>query len=161
MSKLFSALKLRDLEIRNRIFIAPMCQYACEDKDGVVNQWHEVHYGSRAVGGAGMVIVEATAVSAVGRITPWCAGIWNEDQVVAWKRVTDFVKKHGARSAIQLAHAGRKASTQRGWDGKSGSVAIEEGGWESISSTSDASKAMRFLVSSKPPRFMQLSKSSN
>ena len=138
MSKLFSALKLRDLEIRNRIFIAPMCQYACEDKDGVVNQWHEVHYGSRAVGGAGMVIVEATAVSAVGRITPWCAGIWNEDQVVAWKRVTDFVKKHGARAAIQLAHAGRKASTQRGWDGKSGSVAIEEGGWESISSTSDA-----------------------
>lgn len=138
MAKLFTALKLRDLEIRNRIFIAPMCQYSCENKDGVVNQWHEVHYGSRSVGGAGMVIVEATAVSAIGRITPWCAGIWNEEQVVAWKRVTDFIAQHGAKSAIQLAHAGRKASTQRGWDGKSGSIAIEDGGWEAVSSTSEA-----------------------
>lgn len=138
MAKLFTALKLRDLEIRNRIFIAPMCQYSCEDKDGVVNQWHEVHYGSRSVGGAGMVIVEATAVSAIGRITPWCAGIWNEEQVVAWKRVTDFIAQHGAKSAIQLAHAGRKASTHRGWDGKSGSVSIEDGGWQAVSSTSEA-----------------------
>lgn len=138
MTKLFSPLKLRDLEVRNRIFIAPMCQYSCENQDGVVNSWHEVHYGSRAVGGAGMIIVEATAVSAEGRITPWCAGIYNEEQVVAWKRVNDIIVKHGARTAIQLAHAGRKASTQRGWDGKSGSVPLGDNGWSTVSSTTVA-----------------------
>ena len=76
MAKLFTPLKLRDVEVRNRIFIAPMCQYSCEDQDGVVNDWHQVHYISRSVGGAGMIIAEATAVTPEGRITPWCAGIW-------------------------------------------------------------------------------------
>ena len=138
MTKLFSPLKLRDVEVRNRIFIAPMCQYSCENRDGVVNSWHEVHYGSRSAGGAGMIIVEATAVSPEGRITPWCAGIWNEEQVVAWKKVNDIISKQGARTAIQLAHAGRKASTQRGWDGKTGSVPLGDNGWSTVSSTAVA-----------------------
>jgi 2,4-dienoyl-CoA reductase-like NADH-dependent reductase (Old Yellow Enzyme family) len=149
MTKLFKPLKLRDLEVRNRIFIAPMCQYSCENQDGVVNSWHEVHYGSRSVGGAGMVIVEATGVSPEGRITPWCAGIWNEEQVVAWKRVNDIVKNHGARSAIQLAHAGRKASTQRGWDGKSGTISVADRGWSTVSATSEPFEGY------EPPRELQ------
>lgn len=137
MAKLFTSLKIRGLEVRNRIFIAPMCMYSCENKDGVVNDWHQVHYGSRAVGGAGMVIVEATGVTAEGRITPWCTGIWNDEQVQAWKQVTDIIRKHGAKSAIQLAHAGRKASTYRAQSGN-GSVELADGGWQTISSSDQA-----------------------
>ena len=76
MAKLFETLKIRDLEVRNRIFIAPMCQYSCENQDGVVNEWHLVHLGARAAGGAGLIIAEATGVVPEGRITPWCPGIW-------------------------------------------------------------------------------------
>ena len=138
MAKLFTPIKLRDLEVRNRIFIAPMCQYSCENRDGIVSEWHQVHYISRSVGGAGMIIAEATAVTAEGRITPWCAGIWSDEHVEAWKKVTAGIAKYGAKSALQLAHAGRKASTQRGFDGKTGMVAEADGGWQSISSTSEA-----------------------
>ncbi|MEY4320327.1 MAG: hypothetical protein RLZZ471_268 [Actinomycetota bacterium] len=134
MAKLFSAIKLRDLEVRNRIFIAPMCQYSCEKRDGVVTDWHVVHYGSRAVGGAGLIIVEATGVTPDGRISPWDTGIWNDEQVDAWKKVTDVIRSHGAKSAIQLAHAGRKASTYRAISGAN-SVPIEDGGWQTVSST--------------------------
>lgn len=137
MAKLFSPIKIRDLEIRNRIFIAPMCQYSCESKDGVPNNWHVVHYGSRAAGGAGLVIVEATAVTPEGRISPWDTGIWNNTQVDAWKKITDIIRSHGAKSAIQLAHAGRKGSTYRAISGAN-SVAIEDGGWQTISSTDEA-----------------------
>lgn len=137
MSKLFAPLKIRELEIPNRIFIAAMCQYSCENQDGVVNEWHLVHLGSRAIGGAGMIITEATAVTPEGRITPWCTGIWNFEQLAAWGRVNEFIHAHGAKVAIQLAHAGRKASTYREWSGK-GSVPLEKGGWQTVSSGTDA-----------------------
>lgn len=137
MSKLFSPLKIRDLEIKNRIFIAAMCQYSCENQDGIVNEWHMVHLGSRAVGGAGLVISEATGVVPEGRITPWCPGIWNYEQAAAWARINEFIHAQGAKSAIQLAHAGRKGSSYRDWSGK-GSVPIEKGGWQTVSATDEA-----------------------
>ena len=138
MSKLFSPIKLRELEIRNRIFLAPMCQYAIEAKDGVVGDYHLVHLGARAMGGFGMVIAEATAVLPEGRISPWCPGIWNDEQASAWSRVNDYMHKFGAKTAIQLAHAGRKGSTYRDGYGKHGTVPTEEGGWQTVSSGSEA-----------------------
>ncbi len=134
MAKLFEPITLRGVEIRNRIFIAPMCMYSCEDRDGMPNQWHLVHLGSRASGGAGLVIAEATAIRPDGRITPWCTGLWNEGQAARWAEVNDFIRSQGAKSAIQLAHAGRKASTHREGSGV-GSVSLEEGGWQTVSST--------------------------
>ncbi len=137
MTLLFSPIKLRDLEVRNRLWVAPMCMYSCEQKDGMPNDWHLVHLGARAVGGAGLVMAEATAVSPEGRITPWCTGIWSDEHIAPWKKVTDFIRSQGAASAIQLAHAGRKASTYRAQSG-SGSVPIESGGWQTVSSTTEA-----------------------
>lgn len=137
MVKLFEPITLRDLTIRNRIFMAPMCQYSCENKDGVPGNWHLVHYGARATGGAGMIIVEATGVSPEGRISPWCTGIWNEEQVNAWRTINDFCHSQGATTAIQLAHAGRKASTYRPWSGAN-SISLNDGGWQTISSTDEA-----------------------
>lgn len=136
MAKLFEPIKVRNLEIRNRIFISPMCQYSCENQDGVVNQWHLVHLGSRATGGAGLIIAEATAVVPEGRITPWCTGIWNFEQVAAWAGVVEFIHSQGSAAAIQLAHAGRKASIYRDWSGK-GSVPLEKGGWQTVSAGPD------------------------
>ncbi|MCX8528970.1 MAG: NADH:flavin oxidoreductase/NADH oxidase [Rhodoluna sp.] len=135
MTKLFSPITVRSITTKNRIWVAPMCMYSCEGKDGVVNQFHLVHYGERALGGAGLIIVEATAVRADGRITPGCTGIWSQEQVEAWKPVTAFLKANGAIPAIQLAHAGRKASTHR--DG-SGSITLADGGWQTVSSTDEA-----------------------
>lgn len=137
MAKLFQSLHIRDLEIRNRIFIPAMCQYSCENQDGVVNEWHLVHLGARAAGGAGMIIAEATGVVPEGRITPWCPGIWNFEQVAAWAKVVEFIHSQGAKAAIQLAHAGRKGSTYREWSGK-GSVPLEKGGWQTVSATAEA-----------------------
>ncbi|MEY4494292.1 MAG: hypothetical protein RL570_407 [Actinomycetota bacterium] len=134
MAKLFEPIKIRELEIRNRIFIPAMCQYSCENQDGVIGEWHLVHLGARAVGGAGLIIAEASGVTPDGRISPWCPGIWNYEQVAAWARVNHFIHSQGAKSAIQLAHAGRKGSTYRDWSGK-GSVPIELGGWQTVSST--------------------------
>ncbi len=113
-----------------------MCMYSCEKQDGVVNDFHLVHLTSRAIGGAGLIIVEATAVEPEGRITPWCTGIWNDEQLEAWKKITASIRSNGAKSAIQLAHAGRKGSTYRAWSG-SGTVPISEGGWQTVSSTSE------------------------
>lgn len=137
MVKLFEPIKVRDLVIRNRVFIPAMCQYSCENQDGVVNEWHLVHLGARAAGGAGMIIAEATGVVPEGRITPWCAGIWNFEQVAAWAKVVEFIHSQGAKAAIQLAHAGRKGSTYREWSGR-GSVPLEKGGWQTVSSTAEA-----------------------
>src|SRR5437016_13916452 len=103
---LFSPLKLRELVIRNRIFVSPMCQYSSED--GMPTDWHLVHLGSRAVGGAGLVIVEATGVSPAGRITAWDSGIWSDAHAVAFRRITRFIREQGATAGVQLAHAGRK-----------------------------------------------------
>jgi 2,4-dienoyl-CoA reductase-like NADH-dependent reductase (Old Yellow Enzyme family) len=137
MPKLFEPIQLRDLKVKNRIWIAPMCQYSCENKDGVPGSWHEVHLASRAVGGAGLIIVEASGVSPEGRITPWCTGIWNDEQTKAWKKIVDLCHGHGAKMAMQLAHAGRKASNHREASGV-GTIPISEGGWETVSSTNQA-----------------------
>ena len=112
---MFTPYKLRELVLANRIVVSPMCQYMAED--GTINDWHLVHLGSRAMGGAGLVMTEMTDVSAEGRITPGCAGMYRDDHVAAWRRVTDFVHAHTpARIGLQLAHAGRKAATTRPWE---------------------------------------------
>ncbi len=146
MSVLFSPLRLRDVTFRTRVFVSPMCQYSCED--GMPNDWHLVHLGSRAVGGAGLVFTEATAVSREGRISPGDAGIWSDAHVPAWARVAAFVAEQGAVPGIQLAHAGRKASTRTPWQ-PGGLLAAEEGGWEPI-----APSALRFADGSPLPREM-------
>ncbi len=130
MSRLFSPLTLRGTTFRNRVFVSPMCQYS--SVDGMPGDWHLVHLGARAVGGAGLVLTEAAAVSPEGRISPEDAGIWNDEQAAAWGGVTAFVKAQGAVPGIQLAHAGRKASTFRPWGGRSGSVPLDEGGWTAV-----------------------------
>ena len=137
MTKLFEAITIRNLTVRNRAWVAPMCQYSAEERDGVPTEWHLVHYGSRAAGGAGLVIVEATAVSPEGRISPWDTGIWNDEQADGWAYILDFMHGHGAAVGIQLAHAGRKASIYREWSGH-GTVPISDGGWQTISSTDEA-----------------------
>jgi 2,4-dienoyl-CoA reductase-like NADH-dependent reductase (Old Yellow Enzyme family) len=129
MSRLFENLKLRDVSFRNRIFVSPMCQYS--SNDGMPTDWHLVHLGSRAVGGAAMVMVEATAVSPEGRISPADSGIWSDAHAQAFARITRFMKEQGSVPAIQLAHAGRKASTEIPWVG-SGAVPIEKGGWHTL-----------------------------
>jgi 2,4-dienoyl-CoA reductase-like NADH-dependent reductase (Old Yellow Enzyme family) len=125
-SLLFSPIKIRELTIRNRIFVSPMCQYSATD--GLANDWHLVHLGGRAVGGAGLVMAEATAVSPEGRISPSDLGLWNRDQAASFKRTTAFIKEQGATPAIQLAHAGRKAGTAAPWDGGA-PLPIKAGGW--------------------------------
>lgn len=130
MAHLFEPFTLRGVTLRNRIGVSPMCQYS--STDGFANDWHLVHLGSRAVGGAGLIIMEATAVEARGRITPEDVGIWSDAHVEPLARVTSFVKAHGAVAGVQLAHAGRKASSYRPWAGKSGAVPEAEGGWPVI-----------------------------
>ncbi|HEX8285583.1 MAG TPA: NADH:flavin oxidoreductase/NADH oxidase [Pyrinomonadaceae bacterium] len=129
MSSLFSAFSLRGVEFRNRVFVSPMCQYS--SRDGLPNDWHVVHLGSRAVGGAGLVCVEATGVSPEGRISPGDTGLWSEAHTRAFEPIASFIKSQGARAAIQLAHAGRKASTDVPWRGGK-PLSKEEGGWETL-----------------------------
>src|SRR4051794_36738049 len=112
---LFSPLTVRNVTLRNRIGISPMCQYSSEN--GFASDWHLVHLGSRAVGGASLVIAEATAVEARGRISPNDLGIWKDDHVEMLARIAAFIRSQGAVPGIQLAHAGRKASTARPWEG--------------------------------------------
>jgi len=120
MSDLFDPLKLRETKIRNRVMVSPMCQYSCEAMDGMATKWHEQHLVSRAVGGAGVVMTEATAVSPEGRISAQDLGIWSENHGTALTRIADGISTHGATPAIQLAHAGRKACTHRPFDTKQG-----------------------------------------
>ena len=115
MTKLFESLKIRDVTLRNRIVVSSMCQYS--SVDGVVNDWHLVHLGSRAAGGAGLVMTEATAVSPEGRITAGDAGLWDDKHIGPWKRVISFIKAQGAVAGVQLAHAGRKGSAAKPWEG--------------------------------------------
>ena len=126
---LFDPLTVRSITLRNRIGVSPMCQYSAAD--GVANDWHLVHLGARAVGGAGLVIAEATAVSPEGRISPGCLGLWEEKHIAPLARITTFLKEHGAVPGIQIAHAGRKASTTRPWEGD-GRLPEEQGGWPTI-----------------------------
>jgi 2,4-dienoyl-CoA reductase-like NADH-dependent reductase (Old Yellow Enzyme family) len=129
MSALFSPIRLREITVKNRIFVSPMCQYSCEE--GIPNTWHLVHLGSRAVGGAGLVMCEASGVKPQGRISPHDAGIWSEAHAQAWAPITAFIKAQGAVPAMQLAHAGRKASTHSPWRG-SGAVDADHGGWQVV-----------------------------
>ncbi len=129
MSRLFSPLTLRSVTFPHRVFVSPMCQYSSED--GMPNDWHLVHLGSRAVGGAALVCVEASGVTAEGRITPWDAGIWSEAHGRAWKRIADFIRAQGAVPGMQLAHAGRKASCDRPWNGGKPLAAVH-GGWQTL-----------------------------
>ena len=124
---LFSPFALRGITLRNRIMVSPMCQYSCED--GFAADWHLVHLGSRAVGGAGLVMAEATAVQASGRISPHDLGIWKDEHVEALARVARFVSLQGAVPGVQIAHAGRKASVAVPWEGGL-SVGEAEGGWK-------------------------------
>lgn len=137
MSKLFEKYKLRGIEFRNRIWVSPMCQYSSEN--GMPTDWHLVHLGTRATGGAGLVIMEATAVSPEGRISPSDAGIWSDEHANAYKRITAFIKSQGAIAGIQIAHAGRKASTTEPWNGD-GKVDEENGGWETVAPSASAFK---------------------
>jgi 2,4-dienoyl-CoA reductase-like NADH-dependent reductase (Old Yellow Enzyme family) len=128
-SSLFAPLKIRDITFRNRIAVSPMCEYSSDD--GFANDWHLVHLGSRAVGGAGLVIAEATAVEARGRITPGDLGIWKDEHIERLARIAAFVKQQGAAPGIQIAHAGRKGSCHVPWDG--GDPILEHaGGWQTV-----------------------------
>jgi 2,4-dienoyl-CoA reductase-like NADH-dependent reductase (Old Yellow Enzyme family) len=126
MAQLFDPLQLRDIVLNNRIALPPMCQYSAQD--GVAADWHFVHYGSRAVGGAALMIVEATAVVAEGRISPGDLGLWNDLQIEPLARVTRFAQAQGCVAAVQLAHAGRKASVGLGWQPQR-TLSVDEGGW--------------------------------
>ena len=136
MSLLFEPLTLGTTTFRNRAWVAAMCQYS--STDGAPNDWHLVHLGGLARGGAGLVITEATGVTAEGRISPWDAGIWTDEQAAAYEPITAFIKSQGAVPGIQLAHAGRKASTRRPWDTEHGTVPVAEGGWEAVAPSAQA-----------------------
>ncbi len=126
MSQLFTPLKLKDVTFRNRIGMSPMCQYSATD--GVMNDWHRVHLGSRAAGGAGFIMAEATAVRADGRITPGCIGLWNDEQAEAAASVNRFISDQGAVPGVQIGHSGRKGSAAAPWDGGA-HIKNDEGGW--------------------------------
>ncbi|MBX7097455.1 MAG: FAD-dependent monooxygenase [Myxococcaceae bacterium] len=145
---LFAPYTVRGVTLPNRIVVSPMCQYSADD--GVVNDWHLTHLGARAVGGAGLVFTEMTDVTAQGRITPGCAGLWNDAQEAAWKRVVDFVhQRSSAKVGIQLAHAGRKASCSRPWEGDAPLTAAQ-GAWETLGPT-----ATPYTAGGPAPRAMQ------
>ncbi|MBJ6107931.1 NADH:flavin oxidoreductase/NADH oxidase [Hymenobacter sp. BT523] len=135
MIKLFEPLALRSVTLKNRIVVSPMCQYSATD--GFANDWHLVHLGSRAVGGAGLIIQEATAVSPEGRISPEDLGIWKDEHVPMLQRINEFITAQGSVPGIQLAHAGRKASTYAPWRGE-GAVPASEGGWQVVGPGNEA-----------------------
>lgn len=143
MPSLFDPLTLRGVTLRNRIGMSPMCQYSATG--GQANNWHLVHCGSRAIGGVGLVMVEATAVTPQGRISSRDLGLWNDTQVEPLARIVRFAEEHGAVVGVQLAHAGRKASTHRPWEGGT-AAATAEGGWEDIVAPSAVPFADGYLV---------------
>ena len=143
---LLQEMTFRSVTARNRIALSPMCQYSA--RNGVPDDWHLVHLGSRAVGGVGIVFAEATHIEPRGRITPSCLGLWNDEQATAFARIARFVEAQGAVPGIQLGHAGRKASTMRPWEG-SKPLAPDEGGWETIGPS-----PLAFAEGYLPPREM-------
>jgi len=130
MAHLFDSLAIRDIHFANRVFVSPMCQYSSDN--GFANDWHFVHLGSRAVGGVGLVFTEATAVLPEARISPQDLGIWSDDHIEPLARVVRFIHEQGSVAGMQLAHAGRKASTYRPWESRHGAVPESEGGWENV-----------------------------
>src|SRR3954454_6246058 len=127
MPHLFDPLTIRDVEFANRVFVSPMCQYS--SVDGFATDWHLVHLGSRAVGGAALVMTEATAVLPEGRISPHDLGIWADEHIEMLTRIVRFINEQGCIAGMQLAHAGRKASTRRPWE-RQGVIPESEGGWK-------------------------------
>ena len=143
---MFTPFRLRELVLPNRVVVSPMCQYTADD--GMPNDWHFVHLGSRAVGGAGLVMTEMTDVSREGRISPGCTGMYKPEHARAWKRIVDFVHTaSGAAIGVQLAHAGRKGSTRRLWEGID--EPLPEGNWPLISAS-----ALPYLPHSQVPKAM-------
>lgn len=132
---LFDRVAFRDLTLANRIIVSPMCQYS--SRDGFASDWHLVHLGSRAIGGAGLVFTEATAVTAEGRISPHDLGIWSDDHIAALARIVRFVRGQGNAAGMQLAHAGRKGSTIRPWEGQ-GALSPADGGWQPVGPSDEA-----------------------
>ena len=151
MSLLFTPITIRGQGIPNRIFVSPMCQYSSEAMDGRPGVWHTVHCGTRAVGGAGLVMMEATAVQPQGRISPWDLGLWSDGQSDSYLPVVEAINGRGAIPAIQLAHAGRKASHDKPWAG-GGFLGVDEGGWEII-----APSPLRFDDKSGTPKELSVS----
>ncbi len=149
MSLLLSPLDIRSLRFRNRIVVSPMCQYSAVD--GYVNDWHLVHLGARAVGGAALVLTEANAVSPEGRISPADIGIWSDDHIPGLKRIVDFIHQQGAIAGTQLAHAGRKASHREPWNGGA-FIPIAEGGWKTV-----APSAIPFIPENELPEALSKS----
>lgn len=146
MPGLFDPITLRGETVRNRIGVSPMCQYSA--KDGMPEEWHVVHIGGRAVGGAGLVMVEATGISPEGRITPGCLGLWSDAQLPMHQRIARFIASQGALPAIQLGHAGRKASRALPWEG-GGALTPDQGGWPVIGAS-----AIPFDAASPTPAVM-------
>lgn len=143
MPALFQPLTLRSMELQHRGWVSPMCQYSCDPDEapGVPNDWHLVHLGGFAVGGAAMILTEAAAVNAQGRISPRDAGLYNDEQAAAWQRIISFVHRNaaaGAKIGVQLAHAGRKASTYWPFSGQHGSVPASDGGWDTVGPSTTA-----------------------
>jgi 2,4-dienoyl-CoA reductase-like NADH-dependent reductase (Old Yellow Enzyme family) len=141
---LFSPLSIRGITLRNRIAVSPMCQYSCED--GLATNWHLVHLGSRAVGGAALVMVEASGVEPRGRISPGDMGIWSDAHTEAFKPIAAFIQQQGAVAGVQLAHAGRKASVSAPWVKRGAQLAKDQGGWDTI-----APSAVPFHPTDRPP----------
>jgi 2,4-dienoyl-CoA reductase-like NADH-dependent reductase (Old Yellow Enzyme family) len=149
MTHLFDPLAIRDITFANRAFVSPMCEYS--STDGFATDWHFVHLGSRAVGGAGLVLTEATAVLADGRISPQDLGIWKDDHIESLARVVRFIHEQGSVAGMQLAHAGRKASTYRPWDGQ-GALPENVGGWKNVVAPS----ALRFADTYPMPQALSV-----
>jgi len=133
---LYAPFKLKDIQLENRIAVSPMCQYSA--KEGMPDTWHLVHLGARAIGGAGLVVAEATAVSPEGRITPGCTGLWSDEQAAAWQPIARFIESQGSVPGIQLAHAGRKASASRPWQGDAHLPADDPDAWQPIAPSANA-----------------------
>lgn len=148
MSHLFNSLKIKNIELKNRIAVSPMCQYS--SMDGFANDWHLVHLGSRAIGGAGLVLTEAIAVSQEGRITPNDLGIWKDEHIPFLNRINNFIEQQGSIAGVQLAHAGRKAGHAQPWEGGN-KLKFEDGGWQSI-----APSAIPFNEGGSVPEAMTL-----
>lgn len=136
VSVLFTPLTVRGVTFRNRLWVAPMCQYSIDRLDGIPRDWHLVHLGGLAAGGAGLVIAEATAISPEGRISAEDTGLWNDEQTQAWQRIVAFIHSQGTQAGIQLAHAGRKASVWPAWGtDEEGTRPIADGGWQTLSAS--------------------------
>src|ERR1022692_1759726 len=149
MAHLFDSLAIRDVNFANRVFVSPMCQYS--STNGYANDWHFVHLGSRAVGGAGLVLTEATAIFPEGRISPQDLGIWMDDHIEPLARIVRFIHEQGSVAGMHLAHAGRKASTYRPADGE-GMIAESAGGWKNVVAPS----ALRFADNYPLPQALSI-----